>query len=225
MLLFTPTISVGGGGGYSGPTFKATGSARHSISSINVPWPAGHAIGDMGVMLITNRGNDSLWTPTNGWTKLTDFRSGSTSGNVRGHIYYKIATSTSESDAAVGDLGNFQAAQIYTFDNCSNIAQLGTNVNSSGSSVSITSGTTGGNDRMLLGCAFFDQDTTTDQITSWTNANLTNLTDRGGVQTTDGGGGGFDICSGELETSGAGGTFTATAAGSGKYVGCTVELW
>lgn len=220
----TESATSGASGG-SIPTFGAAGSGADSMNGITPGMPT-HSAGTLLVLLLTNRGNDLNWTPTDGWIELYTGTSGGTgSSGRRGQIFYKFAASGAETAPSIPDLGNHLAGQIFAFEGASAISVLGTPTASSGSAVSISSGTTGGANRRIAVVCFSNGDTTVDQITSWTNANLTNVTDHGGHRTDQGAGGGFDVGSGELATAGDAGTFTATmAAVTSNYLGVVMEI-
>ena len=190
-------------------------------------WPAGHAIGDRALLFIKQRGNDTPHTALTGWALVGNFLSGGGSGDVRVGVWERVATSTSEAAINLPNMGNHQIGLIVTFaDTSGSPTALGTtDTAASSQNANIPGGTTGGPNRLILGCVGNQTDDATDQISSWTNGTLANLTDRGGAQAINGAGGGVDLVTGDLAAAGATGAITATLAlSSPRWIGFALEI-
>lgn len=202
------------------PSYQATGPQFNGSGSVS--WPT-HVSGDIGVLIISNLGNQADIATPSGWTLVINAASGGSSGNVKFHAFVKTAASSSEPDVSTG--GTFTVSQILTVRDATAVALLGSVSAGSTSSVSMISGTTGGTDRLIVGCLGWRGDDNADQISSWTNANLTAITD---IDLGHRDNGSFDVgleaFHGEKATAGAVGTTTATMSVVSQYAAGHLEF-
>lgn len=215
------TVPATGGG--STPAYGAAGTGQGGGGALTVPWPS-HSTNDYGVLFVEQRGNDTTPSTPSGWTLIGTPATGSGSTDTKVTVFVRQATSGAESDVSLADNGNHQNAQIQTVTGASSVAQLGSDSTGSGTAVTLTSGTTGGANRLIMGVVANNTDLDTDQISAWTNGNLASLTDRGGQQSSAVAGGGFDVFTGEKATAGAVGSTTATLATSAAWAGLVLEF-
>lgn len=197
----------------SGPNFQAIGTNVYPVTTA-VAWPA-HATNDIGVLLVVSDGDQSDAATPSGWTALSIDNTGAVAGWPRMNAFYKVAASGAESSVTITGPTSKATAVIITVRGASTVATLGATSRGTTTSLTMTSGTTGGADRLIMGLVGVRRNVETDPFTSWTNANLASLTDRGG---------GFEnyfgtvlhtcFFTGEKATAGAVGSTTATMAGT-----------
>lgn len=216
------TIAAGGG---TPPNYQATGTALGG--SGNVSWPT-HQSGDIGVLLVSESANDGDVATPSGWTELIDAASGGETNSNDGklQVFYRTAAGSSEADVTLS-LNNRAVSQIITVRGASSVARLGVDDQAAESnSVSLTSGTTGADNALVLALVATTGTSDADQISSWTNANLSSVTDIPlGRRSFSGVVHALEACWGELSSSGSAGTTTATAADSGaEHAGGHLEF-
>lgn len=204
------------------PVFQALGTGVSGIGTLAPAWPT-HQANDIALLFIETA-NQAPSETTSGWTSLTGAGTGTAgaAGSVRCDVYWKRAASSSEAAAGVSDSGDHQVAQILTFRGC---AVTGTPVflGSAGSvtpaqgAVSTAPGSLPAtSDSLVVIFVANATDTATAQTSGWTNANLTNLTERTDFNAIGGVGGGFGVATGGWVGPGDYGTTTATLATSSK---------
>src|SRR5689334_3798205 len=107
----------------SAPTFIAAGSpqAATDVGLITVPWPAGHQVGDVGILLIETTTGASTVVSAAGFTALTNSpQSSSASGTAtKLWAFWCRADSTSMASPTAGVSGNnHMLGVILTFRGC-----------------------------------------------------------------------------------------------------------
>lgn len=188
---------------YIGKSAFASGTAALTVGTVS-----GYQQGDF--LLLVCEGASNFSKPS-GWT-LIDSAYGSSS--VQGWFFYKFA-SASEGNTIVSDSGDHNTAQIFCFrgvDRYNPIAHgvFGATISTSLSFPAIR---TPVENCMIVLAAATDRDlTSSSTFSSWTNANLSNLTERGDDTTSSGAGGGFGVATGVLATAGSTGTSSCTQA-------------
>ena len=101
------------------PVFKASGTfLRAAPGALTVPWPAGHAVGDLAILRITTQAGSSVAQPT--FTNAQGFVwFGSTIDSnalIRTDVYWQVATSTSMASPVVASVASTaQSARILTY--------------------------------------------------------------------------------------------------------------
>ena len=206
----------------SGPTYQAVGTVASGTGAITPTWPT-HQAGDVALLVIESANQAiSLSTPA-GFVEVTGSPQGTgTAGGTaatRLAVYWKRATTSSESSPTVADSGDHQIARIITFrgvigsGNPWDVTAGGVAASAS-TAVSIPGATTTVANTLVVTIVANGTDTTSAQTSGWTNANLTSLTERMDNNTSSGNGGGFGVATGVKATAGAYGATTATLATS-----------
>jgi hypothetical protein len=217
----------------SAPTFALLGSTIQGLGGVSVPWPAGHLVDDIGLLLVQTS-NQAVTQPTNWGTAPSSGAGTGTAGalgSVGIYAFWRRAVSTAEADAGVADAGDHVKARILVFRGCEN-ASTPFDVTASGvltpasTAVSIPGVTTTGADRLVLACVANGTDINANQTTSggFANANLTGLTRIMTSNTDVGNGGGIDVAAGVKATAGATGATTVTLNTSSLQALLTLAL-
>jgi len=194
------------------PYYVATGTATSSVNAISVSWPT-HQIGDLGILAIETA-NQPI-TTVSGWTYIGGIGVG-TAGDttaVAVNVFYRVATSSSESAASVADSGNHTLGVITTYRGVNGTVldgSVGTGTTASGTSVAASSITTSYANSLVIAVAASGTDTSTPQFSSFTNSNLSSIGIRTNVATSTGNGGALAVADGGLATAGSSGTTTAS---------------
>lgn len=116
---------------------KTTGAAT-------VAWPSGHLVDDYALLIVASRDGQSITTPS-GWTQLftpiskTDAGAGTGNGTTQS-VYYKFATSSSESSVTLNDPGTYTIASMVVYRNVNTTTPLAAGPTSS--ECASTTGTT-----------------------------------------------------------------------------------
>jgi len=217
------------------PTYVGAGTAKSDTLPItSVPWPSGHLAGDLGILVIETAAQAPGNNPPSGWTAVPTVSPQSTgtagaAGATALYVYYRIATSSSEAAADIGDSGDHQIAFITAYRGVDTSAPIGVTAGavqaSASTSVSIPSVTTTGADRLIVLISTNATDgTTTAQLSGVTNAGLANITQRKTTQSGVGFGGGVSVYTGEKATAGATGATTGTLATASAQANITLAL-
>jgi hypothetical protein len=96
-------------------TFTFGGSA----AAFTLAWPAGHAIDDIGILVIETA-NEACATPA-GWTVLntpTGTGAAASPSSTRLSAFWRRATSAAEADASIADSGTEQQAVMFVLRGC-----------------------------------------------------------------------------------------------------------
>lgn len=201
------------------PAWKAKGTFASGTGALSVAWPTSgsYAVGDLA-LLICESANQAHTTPS-GWTPVANSPqftgTAAAAGGVRLSVFYKYATSTSETNVSVADTGNHTTGQIHVFKACVIETTIGGVRTPAGTSITFGSLTTANDNDLIVFCLANDRDAaSTANLSAWTNANLTGLTERHDQTVTSGVGGGIGVASGVMASAGAIGTTTVTNAAS-----------
>lgn len=203
-----------------GPWLQAIGTLGGGTGGISgLHWPT-HQTDDIGVLFVESYGDEPVPSTPSGWTKMTNTpqATGAGAGSTQITVYWRRATSSSEADVTIADVGTHQNAVILTFRGAGSSGDIidaptGSVKSSASTSVSITGTTTTYHHALVVYAATRATSTTSAQYSAWSNGTLV-----GGVEAYDQGGsvvgGGYGIFMGVLPTAGATGTTTATNASS-----------
>lgn len=215
------------------PNYAGQGATAAAGVAITVPWPAGHQINDLGLLLMQTSDEAPGLDPPSGWLAAPDSPQGTgtpgAAGSTRLTVYYRRATSTAEADASVGDSGNHQLGQILTF---SGVITTGSPFDTSAGSVqavastsiTIPGGTTVTDECLIILMGAHATDGAANQFSNFVNAGLANITERSDRGTSAQAGGGFMLTSAEKSTAGAFGTTTADVATSSVLASLMLAL-
>lgn len=196
------------------PTFVAIGTAANGTGDITPTLPAGHTTDDI-LLLFVQTSNQTVTAPA-GWTQLgpaVGFGTAAAAGSMRLTTFWKRHDG-SESDPTVSDPGDHAIAQIMAIRGCVSTGDPFLNIGTARKTTASTTGTAPGGgtpvDACLVVAAFAHAlDSASAVFSSPTNADLSSVTERIDVATTDGTGGGIGVITG---VKAAAGTFAATTA-------------
>ncbi len=203
------------------PAYKASGAG----SETSVAWPAGHAVGDFGLLFMAHP--DTTISDPSGWTNI--LRVISNAASQRLSIWRRFATSTSEAAYTVAGsaLWNFGTIQTFTGVNTRTpIHGPGAGWQGSIGGLQQQAGASTLIDDCMIVLAYSYQTDDAGPICSLPiNSYLANLTERfdGGTITSDGGG--LFIHTGELAVQGAFAPTTYTlSTGANPTAGATATI-
>ena len=201
--------------------FVAAGTAVSGTGTITVAWPT-HQAGDIALLFVESCGGQAvtLSTPA-GFAAVTNSpqSTGTGTDGTRLTVFWCRATSSSMSSPVVADPGNHVYGRILTFrgvittGNPWDVTAGGMKATASTTTTFGTVTTTVDNDLIVL-AASRDNDPTAAAWSSWTNANLSSLTEQSDGGTTSGNGGGIGVATGVKSTAGDIGSSTATVTSS-----------
>lgn len=215
------------------PVFNLAGTAVSSATVNTVAWPS-HATNDVALLLIQTDAEASSLVTAAGFASVTAAQSTGTAAATNAvalQMFWKRATGTAEANVTLADAGSHTLAVILTF---TNVATTGNPWNAVGGGVKATASTncaisqvtTVTADSLIVAVLAGSVDTTTAQVSTWTNAGLANpaIAEIVDTATTTGGGGSLSAAAGGLKLKGATGTTTATLASSSKNAFLTIAL-
>jgi len=211
-------------------SFVGAGTAAGLIAGITLTVPAGYAAGDLGIILVETA-NQDLTTPS-GWTLVTNSPQGTgtagAAGGTRLYVFYKILTA-SESSVATADSGDHQSGQYFAYRGTHATTPIGATagsvLTSGNTSITLPSITTTARSTQESVAVDSDRDGSgTTVFSSWTNANLTGITERGDYGSAAGSGGAVGLADGVKATAGTTGTSTVTQSSSVTAAMLTIEL-
>jgi len=208
------TLSVTVTRGYVGPKWLGVGTIASGTGNVTPALPASMTVGER-MVLIAESANQAIAAPS-GWTEVTGSPQGT--GTAAGTAATRLAVFTrvyQSGDAAptITDPGDHCIARIHRFE-ASTVGESAGNTSSASTSGTMPSITTTADDALIVLCASVATDVGTARFSNWTNAALSNLTERSDDATTQGNGGGLGLTTGEKVTAGATGTTSFTAATS-----------
>jgi hypothetical protein len=217
------------------PAFKAAGTvANATTAGCSPPWPAGHAIGDVALIVAESADTSSPATPTlstaAGFTLLTDVIDAS--GLTRLTVWWNRATSTTQATPTIAAKATRDhiTARILTFSGCLDTGDptgaLATDSDSTaGTTRTAPSITTTQDESLVVVLVSRDNDSSSSTAFSgWTNANLTGFAEITDFGSAGGNGGGIGAAAGSKDTAGAVGTSTVTTAAAVASSYVTVAL-
>jgi hypothetical protein len=201
------------------PTFVAAGAVAHNTVGITPALPAGIATNDILLLFVETNNQIISITNQNGgtWTQVTSPPQGTT--GTRLTAFWSRYNGT-QGAPTTSDSGDHQVGIIIAVRG---VATSGNPWDVAGGGVEITSDTSGSipgatttvaNTLVVTAIAINLPDGNYDnnRFSSWTNANLTSLTERVDCSRNSGNGGGIGIATGVKATAGAYGNTTVTLA-------------
>ena len=202
--------------------FVAAGTWTAGTTSIAPPLPAGMAAGHL-MLLAVHTPNQAVTTPS-GWTQVTSSPvstgTAGAAGGTRLTMYYRWWQSGDGAPTVAVTGGTSTQARIFGFSGVDSttpfdatpVSNIVTPANTTLTFSSITTTTA---NAMIVCMAARDVDAaSTAALSSWTNTNLTSLTERQDQTVTTGPGGGLGGATGFKATAGATGSTTATQTSS-----------
>lgn len=217
------------------PTFVAA-NTQFSSSGVNsttsIPWPAGHASGDIGILIIEQSGENTAIAPSNGtWTLISDQVDVASTAGSRFAVYWMRATSGAMGNANwPGGGTDHVLIRMYAFRGC---VAAGDPVHVKAEDVKTTASatatmpsvTTTMTDLLIaFACSRPDDSSSTTHFGAPVNSNLTSLTAGTESGTVTGNGGGYTLSYGTQVTPGVQGTTTMTKTASTTECRCTFAL-
>ena len=185
-------------------TYQSIGTQATTTSTAAVSWPTGHAVDDIGILVIESGGG--TFTTPSGWNDVAT----STASGTQLNIYWRRATSAAESAASVTvpTGGDHLVARIATFRGCipsgSPILTSATSVknfsSTSWSAPAIT--TTTSSEFVVWGVSRDNDISSTTIFGNPVNTNLVSPTEIGEAGTVSANGGGFTVGYGVKTTAG-----------------------
>ena len=217
--------------GYTAPVYQNTGAFASGQTGITPGLPTSTVEGDF-LLLLVESANEAIATPS-GWTEAPNspqFTGGTAvAGGVRLGVFYQFAPA-SPSAPSIADTGNHTTGQIFRFtgvdpDSIHTIdASAGTS-QAANTTFTLPSVTTTRDNCIIALCVANDRDiASTTNLSSWTNANLTDLTERADQTVTTQTGGGIGFATGFKASAGSIGTTTVTNAASNTCALLTLAL-
>jgi len=201
------------------PTYVTTAAqqAIGTTASLSVPWPAGHAVGDIAVLVQETSGTREALPAPAGWTPIVPAVNDIVDlTGSRLLACWKRATSTTEPNVATNGGTDHSVAKIYTFRGAEtngspiNVA-VGSSKPSTSTTATIPSITTTVAECLIVMIVGRGNDSnSTTHFGVPVNAGLTGLAEAGEAGAADAGGGGFTLGYGVKATAGATGTSTMT---------------
>lgn len=205
------------------PNFQAVGTAVSNVTGITVAWPA-HQIDDIGLLVLETSGEGTtvnITTPS-GWqavsgSPVTDL---ATIAGSKLQVWWKRATSNTETSVTVPDSGDHQVGRIFTFRNCIttgnpwDVTTTGNKTTASTTATVPSVDTTVDNTLVTMIVGRPNDNASTTHFGVPVNANLTTLDEAGEAGTTQGNGGGFVVSYGTKAVAGTTGTSTLTKIAS-----------
>jgi MSHA biogenesis protein MshQ len=208
------------------PTFVGAGTvAATTLDDDTANYPAGWAADDLLLLLVENAG-DSL-TVDAGWTSAGTPQLGTGTGL---HVWYRVAQSGDGGSVGYHGSGiNHMQGVVLAYRGVDTTTPLDATpvggTASASTSITFSSITTVTADCMIvLALAAADDRAAGNDFGSWTNANLTSLTERVDANTAQGNDGALGAADGVKATAGATGTTTASISTSAGKAYMTIAL-
>jgi hypothetical protein len=197
------------------PFVYNVGAVASGTGAVTPAIPTGTDINDICLLFVETE-NQAVPAVT-GYAEVLNSPVSVTTGTVtRLTVRWHRATGPESGTVSVGDSGDHQVARIIGVRGCIisgdpwNVTASTTELVSDTSASCPTITTTVPNCLILAAVATGTDVASTAHITGWTNANLSNITERVDNWVTDGLGGGMGVASGEKTTAGSVGATTAT---------------
>ena len=197
------------------PTVYAVGAAASGTGAITPAIPTGTVAEDVLILFVETQ-NEAVPAVT-GYAEVINSPVSVATGTItRLTVRWHRATGDESGTVSVGDPGDHAVARIV---GVRGVIATGDPWNVTAASASLVSSTavscptittTVDNCLILAAAATGTDVASTAHITSWTNANLANITEQCDNWVTSGGGGGLGVASGEKATAGLVGATTAT---------------
>jgi hypothetical protein len=195
------------------PAFRAVGTFTSGTTTCAAPLPSGHTTNDILVLLVESDDSANV-TEDQGYTNLGKFTCSTTLGLTIFVKRHDGSEATSNISSCV-DHCHCQIAAYSGVTTGADFYQLGTDTCQATTGMTYTAITTETNDALVLLLASLDDNATdAENVSGYTNANLSSLSDRGDQTDTTGNGGGVAFADGGLATAGSTGDSTATHDGA-----------
>lgn len=210
------------------PAFQSITSPVPSFGAITASWGAGHAVDDVGLLIVSCNNPISEDLSGLGWANLGVIDEAPTDGTYRlQRAWWKRATSSAEPNIALADSGGVNGAVLLSVRGCRTsgapVALLDQAYGVSATGFVLPSANTSGAQRFIAGILTLAFDSATGQMgAGYTNANLASLTNRLGNQSQASSGIGLYAFDGILAAAGAVGDTTANIATDGLNVVSTL---
>ena len=186
------------------PTFQAAGTKDEGTGAISPRWPT-HLTNDIALLIVETAGTQpASLSNAQGFVAVTGSPqgdNGSTSGTVL-TLFWKRATSASQTAPTLADSGDHQLAQIVTFRNVAtsgdpwDVVAGSATAGTGSTSFSIPGATTTMPNTLVVAIL---ASSLASSASGWTNADLTGVTERSDVSTTQGNDGGIAVATGVKE--------------------------
>lgn len=198
------------------PTFVALGASAHGTGALSVSLPTGHTTND--ILLCFVQSSNEVITAPSGYAQLgpqPGYGIAATALSNRLAIFWKRDGGSETDPITVNDSGDHTFAYMIAIRGCTT---TGDPFQYAGDGFKITASVTGTATgystfapNSLIVVAFATGiDGTAAVFSSWTNASLGSVTERGDDSTTDGTGGGIGVATGTLAVAGPFGNTTVT---------------
>lgn len=220
------------------PTFVNAGTVASGAGTISPGMPASISTNDILLMFAETAGQAITVSGAGGgtWTEVTNSpqsvgASPPTDPSTRLTCFWSRYDG-SQTAPTLSDSGNHQVGRIFAFRGCEtsgnpwNITSGGTEATSD-TSISATGTTTTLNNCLVVIAVTTSGDAGvngTAEFSSWTNTDLSNVTEIGDNMATAGNGGGLGVATGQKATAGAYGATTVTCATAGYHAFMTIAL-
>lgn len=213
------------------PQYVTKGTFTSGISTIAPPLPTPIRNGDLLILTVTSS-NETIAVPST-WTEVSGSPQGTgtaaAAGGIRVAVFYKFHYGNVAAPT-LADTGNLTTAIITAYrgvdPNAPINASAGSVDSGATSTITVPAVTTTVANTLIVGSVGLDKDLAdVDTITgTWTNANLSGITERHDETVSTAAGGGLAIVTGAKATAGATGTTTNTADTSTTHAYVTVAL-
>ena len=218
------------------PTFVAAGTVASGTGAITPALPSGIATNDI-LLLFLNTSNQTISISNqNGgtWTQVTNSPQGTGTGGSSGSVALTVFWSRyngTQGAPTTSDSGDHQIGRMIairgatTSGNPWDVTAGSSNSTSSTSATIPGATTTVANTLVVVACATGLPNTTgTSNFSTWTNSNLSSLTERTDNTQAVGVGGGLGTATGGKATAGVYGNTTVTLATSAKKAMMSVTI-
>ena len=199
------------------PTFVAHGTPVSGTGDVTPTWPS-HSTNTIGLLFVNSAGNDPVPATPTGFTLIrTEATTGGGTDRARATVFWKRATSGSESAPTVADTGNHQLAYIDTYDGAATSGNVIGAIDGGTKGANSTSfSVPGAVDTTAVDNLVFAVVSSGDNVThsAWANPNLDDVQERADELTTEGNDGAIAYATGVRATPGTVGSTTGTISAS-----------
>ena len=200
------TPSPSAGPGYVAPAVRAVGTFAHGTADVTPGLPAGHTTNDI-LLLFVQSANQTATAPS-GWAQLgpaSGNGSAAVSGSTRLTVFWK-RDGGSETDPTVTDTGDHTAAIVVAISGAQTSGDPFLCIGATRKPTASTTGTGEGGgtpvDQCMVVQGFGSALSTAAAVfSSWTDADLSSVTEQVDNSCTDGVGGGIGVATGIATTS------------------------
>lgn len=197
---------------YSVPTVVSVGTSATGTGNVTPGLPAGHTTND--ILLLFVQSNMQAATAPAGYAQLgpsAGIGIAAAAGAFLGTVFWK-RDGGAEAAPTVTDTGDHTLAQMMAIRGCPTSGDPFLNIGATRKSTASTTGTASAGATpvdacMVINAFFHGLDSASAIFSSFTNADLSSVTEQIDVATADGNGGGIGVCTGTKSLSGS---FAAT---------------